>query len=359
MHPSCVQHAASDQLGRRHRTHQENCVIRMPKPKTNAATSDAEALRRVRRDLEKEYRETFACPSTRTPWGTPWSTVFKEALEADNAYAQAKGAIAGIVAALNQGRQILEKAGKLGSPHRDDAVVGLTYPEGLLYHYFVGDGGLDLLERLTRELEMIDTNSVSLMEGSGPLHEAGWATIGHLQSAATEAERRVVGAEYARGVNGAYSQANLSRRLVQHDVDPATGKRFDQPHFIAFLTGKPPRSRGTAAVVDGDEWRRAFLAEALDGFTFPDDKSPIGYRLIADRELAVISLLHGGLAKLSGLATGKALIRKGTGAVINRERKAIERARSHRGLATRMVNVFKRAAGATARRKPTSKRKTS
>lgn len=114
-----------------------------------------------------------------------------------------------------------------------------------------------------------------------------------------------------------------TRRVLAWDVDPRTGTDLPKRLFAPVIGGVPPRSPGST------EWRRATLVALLDIWRVPHPETG-GLRQLSDTEIAIVSLLTGGLDEVARDAPKK--FEKGL--VLREETKAINHSRRRRTLVT-------------------------
>ncbi|MBX3230662.1 MAG: hypothetical protein KIT84_00480 [Labilithrix sp.] len=290
----------------------------MSKGERPAEKKDEKAARAaVERELREEYASVFGVGWPSTPWGPDWPLVIRDAREADVAFFKAEQALADVLNALRRAKQVLVDSGLDRRPYVASdplSLVGLTAPEAVLHRFFASeeprfDSLLSELEGLVEKLR--DPNQPELVERRRNTAVALRPFVERVGRDRLEVLREFIAATYRTGT---------TRRIVTIDRDPYTGAVFDRPHQGFVVFGRPPRAPGS------DEWRRAYLVALLDGYPLPRSSDPDHARLPTNREIAIVSLLLGGLDPV-----GPKALARGIGTVIGAERKAIAIARQRNG----------------------------
>lgn len=294
--------------------------------------ADRSTPARIRKELEERYEAIFECPPDQAPWGAAWSEVLAEARAADGAYVAAEQAMADIHAVLGRAARLVYKTGRTKQPYTFESRVGLTVAEALLSDWFLArDAPLGrAFIHIEKELEALRRSALD-----STLHEPRFHAI--IEHAADDLERGTSRPTYEDVRDRWHVAARLgtSRRIVRVPAHLAHGALVEGLQAPALL-GRPPQG---SAAAEADSWLRAYVAEVLDTYPLrPRATDPDACRLPLDAELAVVSLVLGGVDGLSADSVGK-----GTAAVIDAERRAIKRARRRRAILTPLCQMGFRA----------------
>ena len=265
-----------------------------------------------------EYKRSFRCDWDATPWGgVAWPVVLAEAMECDRRYIAAASAIARIDDALVSSRDYLATRGlSLPEPATTfslDTVIGRTLPEAYLYWLWAGTPRTlpKLLADVREAKEILETRWGFGFEDKNQIasFDIGGDTT------------EVVGERLLSLWTKWWRES--TNRNIRYAVVEAFEGHVRTRAWAPGLGGPPPRTLENAT-----EWRRAYLADLLGAFAFPEtmlqDEQDV--RRIDDRAIAVVSLLLGdGPIEWRNVA-----------AVISAERKAIALARKRRAAAWRV-----------------------
>lgn len=300
-------------------------------PKTTKRATDAD-IAQIRAALVARYKNAFGCEWELAPWGKPWADVLAEAQSADQEYVDAAARLTGLVAAIDGVTAYAKACGvDVDAPLYEDALNGRTRAEQFLL--VLASGSTDEGKRL-RQLRDEVAELTALLSAQP---EAVFAAA---PESAQERGRGVIQATLSNVTAGLdaggpdWEAINHTRKLfVTHAtrrmapmrvVVPYSGGQLTQVTGDASLLppGPPPRT------LDGPEWRRAYLVQLLDAYPHRFDSGSKTMLPPSDSEIALISLLAGGLEDMKRLTPSK--LAEGEQAVRSAERRAIAQSRKRR-----------------------------
>lgn len=267
----------------------------------------------TKEELHRRYAAAFGCDWDLAPNGKRWSEVLDAAREADRAYASARDllrelqAVLHRVAALSQQRGIEPGAGLASRPVAD-LLRGVTSPEYALT-------GVALLPGFPAMSALVDEL----------LRQVEAKSVAQLPDVAADAARRVMGGGLRRALEDPASLRSFQREFADAMLSASRRHRDvvlpDGGVAVApGLSGPPPRT------TEGAEWRRAHLVAVLDVYPLRrSNTEPTSFSPPTDADIAVVSLLAGGLEEVAGRP------RKTLSEVLKAERKAIALVRRRRG----------------------------
>lgn len=283
----------------------------------------------LRTDLSSRYVEVFHCPADLAPWGTPWRKVLEESLSADEQFIAAYAVLERLRNALNDAVSLLGERGLTDGSRGVDGAVGLTGPEVQLYTGFALDDAplgqaYAKIERWCRLMEAPLAVQVANQVVTDPRQKADFEK-GTALAKVPQANPRWVQSTVER----VYRKHGTSRRYVKLEVNPSSDEPLPQPIYDSVIGGVPPRSPGET------EWRRGTLVRLLDDWHVQDSEG--GLRRVSDTEIAIVSLLQGGLAEVRPQT-----LKLGLGEILKAERRAIDLARKRRGPSSALIEALRR-----------------
>lgn len=309
--------------------------LEMPKGSKRNISVTAEE---IRGSVLRRYKKAFGCEWPTAPWGKPWPDVLREAQSADRDYVHATRLLTDLRAAMDAIIAYSRSCGvDVDAPLVEEAMHGRTRPEHAVFVFSAieTDQGKALRQLRDDVAELVD------LMGARP--EVAFSTLS--EEAQTEARALVE------------TTLNLVKaRLDLHGPEPAqidhqrklyathaTRRVAPMPMYLpggggqTFTVGRagtllpdgPPRT------LEGPEWRRNYLVQLLDAYPLRFDEGARSMVPPTDAEIALISLLAGGLDELATITPGR--LDEGEKAVLGAERKAVAQARRRRTLVSRRL----------------------